>query len=234
MTYLSSDDVDFSRARPVISAAQKFILPVAEFDDADPLIYPGGTDKAGQPITDWQGTPIGEKGIIFFNKIDRCYQAAPSNGRSVIIINEVTAEQAFGIDAFIRSLDEKIDNLSKSSLELVLAYAERELGLVDIYNSNDDFIRAKMSPIDDATGNFSGRPWGWMKRNDRDICHAVFVKGPARFAGPAATPQEIPVLGAFILRQDSSYRMVDAVTMLRTYMNSDGSRLDVRDFMGCE
>ncbi len=230
MTLLSKDDVDFSGARPVISAAQKFVVPVAAFADADPLVYPHGTDKAGQPISDWQGRPIGEKGIIFYNEIDRCWQAAPSDGRSVVIINEVTADKALALEEFARDLAEPIDKLSKSSLERLLAYARNDLGLVDMYNSGDDFIRSKMTPVHDGGADHGARPWGLMKRDDRDICQAVFVTGPARFQGPAVTPQEIPADGAFIVRQDTNYRMVDRAAMLRTYMNADGSPLDLRDF----
>jgi hypothetical protein len=227
---LTRDDINFAQARPVISAAQKFIVPVTAFD-AGPLVYPPGSDKAGQPITDWQGKPIGEKGIIFFNEIDQCYQAASADGRSVIIINGVTPEQAQAVEEFISSLGEPIDKLSKFSLELLLVHLRDRLGLVDIYNSTDDFIRSKMIPVNRADRLDQVRPSGWMRRDDRDICHAVFVRGPARFAGPAATPQEIPDHGAFIVRQDTTYRMVDAVTMLRTYMNLDASPLDLRDFL---
>jgi hypothetical protein len=232
MTVISKDDIDFSLARPVISAAQKFVIPVAPFDDADPLVYPDGTEKAGEPITDWQGNSVGAKGIVFFNGVDKCYQAAPSDGRSVIIINEVTAEQARDLREFVRGLGEPADRLAKSSLERVVAHAQKDLGLFDIYNSTDEFIRSKMTPVLDADD--AARPVGWMKRDDRDICQAVFVKGPGRFQGPGATPQQIPPRGAFIVRQDhggkQDYRMVDADVMFRTYLNVDGRPLDLRDF----
>jgi hypothetical protein len=119
--------IDFSEARPVISAAQKFVIPVAAFDDADPLVYPGGTEKAGEPISDWRGNVVGTKRIIFFSEIDKCYQAAPSDGQSVIIIDEVTAEQARNLREFIRELGKPGHNLSKSSLELVISRAQKDL-----------------------------------------------------------------------------------------------------------
>jgi hypothetical protein len=232
MTILSQDHIDFSHARPVISAAQKFVLPVAAFADADPLVYPGGTEKAGQPITDWQGKPVGAKGIVFFNAIDKCYQAAPADGRSVIIINEVTAEKARDLREFLHALGQPVEQLSKASLERVIAHAQKNLGLVDIYNSTDDFIRAKMTPVDAAEAG--PRPWGWRKRDDRDICQAVFVKGPGRYEGPGVTPQQIPPRGAFVVRQEvgghSNDRMVDAEVMLRTYLNADGTRLELAQF----
>lgn len=235
MTLLEPDDIDFSAARPVISRAQKFVIPVAAFEDGDPLVYPSGTDKAGEPITDWEGKPIGQEGIIFFNAVDRCYQAAPSDGRSVIIINEVTTAQASALEAFARRLGEPIAAMSKSSLERLLVHARDDLDLPAVYNSDDAFIRAKMTPVHAADPTHAaGRPHGLMKRDDRDICHAVFVPGPARFQGPAATPQEIPQEGAFVVRQivggKPNYRMVDAPAMLRTYLHADGEPLELRDF----
>lgn len=230
MRLLSQDDIDFTRARPVVSAAQKFVISVPAFD-GDPLVYPPGTDKAGEPITDWQGNPIRETGILFFNEIDQCYQAAPADGRSVIIINEVTAEQVRSIEHFVNNLGKSLVNLCKRSLELLLAHVRSRLGLVDIYNSTDELVRLKMVPVSAPSNNDRERPSGWMRRDDQDICHAVFVRGPARFAGPAATPQEIPSDGAFVVRQATTYRMVDSGTMLRTYMNLDSSPLNLSDFL---
>lgn len=233
MIVLEPGDIDFSAAEPVISRAQKFIVPIAAFD-GDALLYPPGTEKAGQPITDWQGNPVGESGIIFFNEIDKCYQAAASDGRSVIIINEVNDEQAAELDAFAHKNREPIDNLSKAGLEGLLDYARTQLGLRDIYNSDDAFIRAKMTPVHPERADASPRPHGLMKRDDRDICHAVLVAGPARFQGPAATPQQIPDDGAFIVRQKSGadyvFRMADKGAMLRTYLRADGHALSMRDF----
>ena len=237
MTHYSQDTVDFSRARRVISAAQKFVLPVAVFDDAEPLVYPRGTEKAGQPITDWQGRPVGARGIVFFNAVDQCYQAAPADGKSVIIINEVTAAQEKDLKDFISALGQAGDKLSKASLARVIAHARDSLGLGDVYNSTDAFVRSKMTPVSKVSKsehNGSERPCGRYKREDRDICDAVFVSGPGSFQGPAATPQQISARGAFIVRQVENgkpgYRMVDADVMLRTYLNADGSRLDFGDF----
>jgi hypothetical protein len=230
VTILSGDEIKFSKAKPVISAAQKFVIPVAVLDDADSLVYPVGTKNAGQRITDWEGKPIGEKGIIFFNEVDKCYQAVPADGRSVIIINEVTGGHVFSLEEFIRSLPDPIHDLSKHSLTSLLLHVAT-LGLVDLYNSTDDFVLSKMIPVRPVHHNLGARPSGWMRRNDRDICFVVFVEGPARFQGPAATPQEIPAQGAFIVRQGECYRMVDADVMLRTYMNPDCSPLVLKAFL---
>jgi hypothetical protein len=226
MKLLSADDIDFSEARPVVSAAQKFVIPVAAAEDAQPLLYPPGTERAGQPITDWEGKPVGERGIIFFNDVDRCYQAAAADGRSAIIINEVSSSQAIMIEAFIKRLGHSADALSITALEVLLTNIRHALGLVDLYNSTDDFIRSRMVPIGRTPRFDETRPWGWMRRDAREVCLAAFVTGPARFAGPAATPQLIPPRGAFIVREGTKQHMVDFAVMLRTYMNPDCTPLN--------
>src|SRR5688572_8965081 len=45
---------------PVISYAQKFIIPVPALGrKGEPLVYPKDAEKAGQPIVDYQGKLIG-------------------------------------------------------------------------------------------------------------------------------------------------------------------------------
>lgn len=224
-------DIDFSCARPVITAAQKYIVPVAVLPDADPLVYPPGHERAGQPITDWQGNPVGDRGLIFFNRTDKCHQAVPADGRSVIVINEVAARQARAIEDFIHRLGHPIHELSKSSLERLITHLQDALGLHDIYNSTDNFIRSRMVWLGGSLQLHDGRPWGWMRRDERDVCRAVFIRGPGQFAGPAATAQQIPCHGAFIVEEGSSCHMVDAAVMLRTYMNPDSSPLNLGDFI---
>jgi hypothetical protein len=228
---LRGEDIDFALALPVISSVQKFILPVGAWKDADPLVHPPDSARAGGPITDWEGKRAGETGIVFFNEVDHCYQAAPADGRSVVVINEVSSEQADYIVDFVNRLGQTVDSLSKAALRRVLEVAATRLGLVDIYNSDDDYVRSTMVPVVQARTDDHGRPVGWMRRRKQTVCLAVFVRGPAEFAGPAFTAQQIPAEGAFVVRQDAAYRMVEAGVMLRTYMRADGTPLALRDFL---
>jgi hypothetical protein len=231
MVLLRRENIDFSKARPVVSPAQKFVIPIAVLHDADRLVYPPGDENAGQPIVDWNGKVLDGKGIVFRNGKDNCCQAALADGHNVIIVNEVSASHARAIENFIRHLAEPIEALSKSSLARLIDHLATELRLVDVYDSTDDFVCSKMIPIGDSHTTARRRPAGWMKRNDQDIWQAVFVAGPAEFAGPAPSPQTIPVQGAFIVRQDLKYHLVDSEVMMRTYMNPDGSPLDFDDFL---
>lgn len=225
---ISHTDLDFSQAKPVISGAQKFIIPVGAYEDADPLVYPEG-EKKGTPITDWQGKPIGDKGIVFFNEKDKSYQAARADGKSVIILNEVDEVKSKALHSFAKNLGESVDNLSKSSLEVLLHHARTELGLGDMYNSDDGFIKSKMTKVHNGAPD-TERPSGLMKRDDRDICQAVHISGPSQFQGPAATPQQVPVDGAFVVKQGegekASFRVVQSDVFVRTYLNADGSKIE--------
>jgi hypothetical protein len=230
LTTIAGDDVDFSRATPVLSAAQKFVLPVGVLPDAEPLVHPLGTEKAGQKITDWEGEPIGDRGIVFFNPTDKCYQAVPADGRSVVIFNEIDSIGAGLLSSRIRACGEPASNLSARSIARVIAFAAEVAGRSDIYNSTDAYVRSNFTVIGNATLDSDQRPLGWMRRNQSEIRHAVFVPGPGLFKGPAATPQQIASDGAFILRHGAAFRMVERSVMLRTYMNLDCSPLDASAF----
>jgi hypothetical protein len=227
---IGADDFDFANARGVVSSAQKFVVPVGRLPDAEPLLYPPGTARAGEKITDWEGKIIGETGIVFYNAVDKCHQAVPADGQSVIIFNEVDSRRAQNFMTFIRALGGGAIFMSKASILSIIRYAAESLGLVDIYNSTDVYVRAYLAPIGDAAADRTERPFGWMRRNREDVCHAMFAPGPALFKGPAATPQQIPPCGAFILRQGAEFRMIETSAMLRTYMNPDCSPLDLGSF----
>lgn len=74
------------RSTAIISSAQKFIIPVPVLGaSGEPLIYPEGAEKAGEPILDYESNPIGDRGIVFFNGKDQSWQAAKGDGEAVII-----------------------------------------------------------------------------------------------------------------------------------------------------
>lgn len=84
---------------PVISNAQKFIIPVPAFKEGrEPLIYPENIPDSGKSILDYKGKSIEKPGIIFFNYNNRTLLAASGDGTIVIIINEVTQEQSEKLD----------------------------------------------------------------------------------------------------------------------------------------
>lgn len=210
---------------PVISGAQKFILPVPAFgQNGEPLIYPEKHEKAGLPILDYEGKPIGKWGVVFFNAKDQVCQAAAGDGTSVIIINEVTQQQAIQLDRKIRAIQGDSDELSLSQLKQVLTYAQQTLGLDDMYNSSRSFVQEKMTSIGNSHGVLANKDelYGLKKRDDRDINQAIYIPGTFLFEGPAASPQQFTD-GGVIVEQGGAMRGIQPAIFMRTYTLADGS-----------
>jgi hypothetical protein len=213
-----------SKAAKVISAAQKFILPIPALSDGVLLVYPQGQkDKQGnslegKPITDWQGNPIGDTGVVFRNWKDQTVQAVQGDGTGVIIFNEATESQAAELSAFVKQLAGTPSMLNHADIEAVLQFAA-DLGLTDRYNSDRRFIQSKMTPV----GNLGADEFGLYKRDDRDICHAVRLDGRGYFKGPAATAQQYEN-GAVIVKQGENFRLIQCAEFERTYRLFDGKR----------
>lgn len=211
---------------PVISNAQKFIIPVPNFGaEGEPLVYPPGHEKVGQPIVDYQGKPVGDRGLVFFNGKDQSWQAALGDGQAVIIINEVTQEQATQLYQTIQTYAPDPNTLTLDELKQVLTFAQEDLGLVDMYNSTRSFIQENMTPVipgDVPTLNGAEiEAYGFMKRDDRDIHQALYIPGKFIFEGPAATPQTFEN-GGVIVEQRGEMRGVQPDIFERTYKMSDG------------
>jgi len=210
---------------PVISDAQKFIIPVPAFNgDGEPLVYPKENTKAGQTILDYEGNPIGKKGIVFFNFKDQSLQAAASDGKSVIIINEVTQEQAAQLENMIHKLHPDPSQLTLKELKQALSFAHENLGLGDMYNSTKSFVREKMTPVlpNEKTDKSKDEFFGLKKRDDRDVNQAIFIEGAFVFEGPAASPQKFEN-GGVIVEQGGKMRGVQPDIFMRTYKLADGS-----------
>lgn len=223
---LSSSDIKTgpNYSTPVISAAQKFIIPVPTLGKAgELLLYPAETSKSGQPILDYQGNPIGERGIVFFNRKDQSWQAATGDGRSVIIINEVTQLQADKLYQKIRQLQPTPTALSLSQLKEILLYAQQELGLNDMYNSTRSFVQKKMTSVDSRISkkiNFDD-VYGFKKRDDREVNQAIYIPGSFLFKGPAASSQKF-IDGGVIIEQQGAMRGVQPEIFMRTYTLASG------------
>ena len=211
---------------PVISNAQKFIIPVPAFvQGGEPLVYPQSYEKAGQPILDYTGKPVGDRGLVFFNGKDKSWQAVKGDGEGVIIINEVTQEQAKKLYQKVQELKPDPNNLTLDELKQVLSFAQQQLGLIDMYNSSRAFVQEKMTPViagevPKVNGN-EGKAYGFVKRDDRDVNQAIYIPGEFVFEGPAATPQEFKD-GGVIVEQGGKMRGVQPDIFVRTYKLSDG------------
>lgn len=235
---ISHRQFQFDQGTEVVSSAQKFIIPVPTFHNSgggEELVYPQGAkdgegrNLAGQAIKDWQGNPIakpGEKGVVFYNAKDRSYQAVKADGNEVIILNQVSEEQAKKLQD---KLGEDPSKLSLGKFKEALTWAHEELGLGDQYNSDRGFIASKMNPMEHSQTCIAH--YGLHRRDDRDVCRAVYVEGSGAFQGPAATAQKFDH-GAVLLRQPDSkaedgfaYRLIQPDAFQQTYTAKDGSAI---------
>ena len=210
----------------VISNAQKLIIPVPAFvQGGEPLVYPQSYEKAGQPILDYTGKPVGDRGLVFFNGKDKSWQAVKGDGEGVIIINEVTREQAKKLYQKVQELNPDPNSLTLDELKQVLSFAQQQLGLIDMYNSSRAFVQEKMTPViagevPKVNGN-EVKAYGFVKRDDRDVNQAIYIPGEFVFEGPAASPQEFKD-GGVIVEQGGKMRGVQPDIFVRTYKLSDG------------
>lgn len=228
---VTPDQINFDNGSPVVSSAQKFIIPVPKFaDGGEPLVYPQGAtnkkgeDIGGQPIADWQGKPIGERGVVFFNEKDKAWQAVPGDGTGVVIMNQVSEEQS---KQLLAKVGGDPNNLSLQQFKDVLTFANSEVGLGDMYNSDRGFISSKMNALETQD---TGIPqYGMFRRDDRDVCHALFLEGSGEFKGTGTTHQYDD--GGVVLRQkvgnEFNYRLIQPEEFHQTYNNKDGSRIDL-------
>jgi len=225
------EDLQFTEttSTAVISSAQKFILPVPVLaDGGEPLIYPPDHPQAGQPILDWEGNPIGDRGIVFFNHADESVQAAPGDGSGVIIINEVSPDQAEGLHGYIATLTDDPTRLTLDQLNTILTYAQNELELGDRYNSTRTYIQDNMIALmpdnGEPIGFASDDLYGFKTRNNQEVLRAVYIPDAFQFQGPAATPQMFAA-GGVIVQDDDELRGIQPDVFVRTYSLSDGQAI---------
>lgn len=225
---LQAADINFDNAIQVISSSQKFIIPIPQsIENPEKLIYPLGTkDKNGNlienmPILDWQGNPIGNFGILFFNGTDNSWQAALDDGNSVIIINQITMEQANIISDFILNLQNK--KINTQDIHLILDFIKNKFNIVDMYNSTIDFVKKKMIKIDNQPYEF-----GLFRRYDTEPCLAIMVHGNGQFSGPAATPQVFKN-NAIIVKDKTDIALVQTEIFLQTYIHINGDIISIND-----
>lgn len=215
---------DFSIATPVISAAQKFVVPVPCFPGGgEPLVIPADQPDAGQRIADWRGKPVGDYGVIFWNPTDKSWQAARGDGTAVVIMNEVRGSEVGALYDRYSSYG-KPDRLSLASFKAFLAFATGEIGVKDLYHSDRSFVVEHMTPVTRGSYTFEseGNTFGFLKRDARDISAAVFVDEPFCFDMPGDRPMQRMEHGGVIValpnhKGDPSVHAVQPDVFVRSY-----------------
>jgi hypothetical protein len=222
-TTINHADIDFNspHALSVTSTTQKFVIPVPNMPDAPPLVYPQGHEKAGQPILDWENKPIGDRGIVFANRAESI-AAAPTNGQSVFIVNNVNAAQAQAIQEKINALGGDVSKLSHAQYQELLTHIRDNVGLTDIYNSDKGYVQGKMTKI-----GTEGPPGAGLHQKNADVHKAVWVDGPVEIHGSSQAAGGVQKFekGALVVHDGKEIRAIDAEIAHQTYRTADGKPL---------
>ncbi len=221
-------DLNFDNAAPVISGAKKFILPAPKFEGGgEPLVSP----ETGKPITDYEGKPIGDNGVVFYNPKDKSLEGVTGDGNGVVIMNQLSDDQAKAIMGKVDEFGGDPNKLTLGQFKEVLQFAADKAGVNDLYHSDRDFIKGKMNALESSE---TGIPqYGLYRRDDRDVCQVLFIEGKGEFTGTATQSQKFDD-GAVILKQANKkteggfdYRLIQPETFKETYSNKDGSPIDL-------
>ena len=140
-------------------------------------------------------------------------------------MNQVTEEQSKKLTAKVNEFANSPKELNLEQIKNLLKYAQDELSINDMYNSDKEFIKSKMNALESSASGIEA--FGLHRRDDRDICQAVFVEGKGEFQGPAATGQKFED-GAVIVKQGDSTRLIQPEIFAKTYSHPDGSSMEIR------
>ncbi|CAF1154563.1 unnamed protein product, partial [Didymodactylos carnosus] len=231
-----ADDLDFSNDKsiPVISVARKFILSVPELGETV-QITKSGKYKSGEEFH--QGDPvkcgddiISGTGIAFYNNVDDQWVAAISglggDERSVIILNEVSQEQAEKLQVKLDGYSDP-EKITMPQLKEILAYAE-SMGLSNRYPSNVAFINKMMENVQDYE-NKDGYIYGWKQRKGIQICRAIYIEGAGELRQPFGESEKF-YDGALIVKHTTgSIHVVANEVGFRTYYHMDNTLIVKED-----
>ena len=138
-------------------------------------------------------------------------------------MNQVTEEQSKELTAKVNEFASNPQELNLEQIKNLLKYAQEELSIKDMYNSDKEFIKSKMNVIESSDSGIEA--FGLHRRDDRDVCQTVFVEGKGEFKGPAATGQKFEN-GAVIVKQGDSVRLIQPEIFAKTYSHPDGKPID--------
>ncbi len=211
----------------VFSNASKVVIGINKLNEED-------LEKADstEGMTTWDGKPLSFNKGVKFKNAKESDQIVKVDGSGVIIVNEVTPENAETILKHIQSLKTQ-GYLSLANIQNIIQRIKK-MGYQDIYDSDVVFIKANMTPafperVDLMLGT-EEQPLGFFKRDARDVCKAFYVEGHVTFEGPAASDQEA-LQGAYIVKQgDNPLRLIQKNIFERTYRRVDGKPFSVEDF----
>lgn len=192
---------DFGRSLSAVNRTKRFIVFVPTLiHGGEMLIFPNTTRRAGQQIK--QG-----RGVVFYNGVDRAWQAALGNGEDTIVINDITAAQADALLAKQTVLRGQNTVLNLDAIKKLLAFAKDELGVVDFYNKRASSIACDTRVIDASNPFF-------MEVSKPTIHQALYVPQAFTFDGPV---QQVYPAGAVMVSDGRRCWGVGTEVFMRGY-----------------
>lgn len=145
--------LDFSKSASYVNRTERFVLPIPALENGgEPLVYPEGTENAGQAIKALEdGTP--ERGVVFRNGEDSVWQVVRGNGKEALLITGVNAENAALLTAKLDEIKAGKTELNIEDIREFLAYGRDELGLIDRQNKKLEAVPQEMKPIEGSCPN---------------------------------------------------------------------------------
>lgn len=202
--------IDFSVGLACVNRTQRFVLPIPELPEGgELLVFPEGTAKEGQAIkTNPDGSTA--RGIVFFNGKDQAWQAVRGDGKGVIIINEVSAEEAASISLRLETLkDENLPEIDR--LKQLLSYARDSLGFIDFYNSNAESVAKNLRTVG------ADNPHHYQVTKDT-VHRAVYITEAFTVKGPV---QQVYPDGGVILNDGAHSWGIEKGVFLRNFRAID-------------
>ncbi len=207
------------RGIPVKLAARSFIIPVPK-GAGEFMTYPHdvGPFKKGDAVCNKEGVPKGQ-GIVFKNYTDGAVQAARGDGKSMIIVNAISEEQADRLWAYYNEKISDPEHTGTGTIREVLDYAHFELGIDDFFNGDrvkiPGFEKLRVHPTCPDCGSF-------LRRSD-EMRRAVLGHGQGEYKGPAASPQQFNG-NVIAVGNEKHIWMVQAAAFVNTYRHADDDR----------
>jgi hypothetical protein len=179
---IAAPGLDFTASPLFVNRSARFVLKIPRLvNGGEPLVIPHGERMAGRAIKSDRGQAA--RGIVFYNGVDRAWQAARGDGKEVIIINDLSAEASAQLDAEMQRLKGAKPELDLIALKALLRFAKDQLGVHDHYHKRLDLVLRDMAP----TGSAEPGHWRVTKATRH---RALWVPRPFRFDGPV--PQRYP------------------------------------------
>lgn len=228
MAIVSKADLNFQNALSVIPATQSFILPIPALKNGgDEFVFPIGDKRKGLPLTGSDGEVISGRGIVFLNSKDKSWQAVKGDGSGVVVINNVSLEQAKALQKKVMQLsNNEPQNLDKDKIKLFLKYAHA-LGLKDVVHADRNFVSTQMRAVEvweTGVENF-----GFYTYNKDKSSQAIRFSGSVAFNDTNLSKHSFEN-GCVVVRDSSdALTVIKPEVFLKSYTKPNGSPVTLFD-----